>query len=139
MEPKRTAKEDSMAYLDHTIVPSHDKVASARFIAKIFGLEYEGPWERFAPVKFNDTLTMDFGEREEVHHNHYAFLVTDEEFDAIFQRVKDEGIPYGSGPRSVDDMQINYLYEGRGFYFHDANGHSWEVITQTYGPEPQFE
>ncbi|PZC46114.1 MAG: Glyoxalase/Bleomycin resistance protein/Dioxygenase superfamily protein [Chloroflexi bacterium] len=121
-----------MAYLDHTIVPSHDKEASAKFIAKIFGLEYKGPWGPFAPVKFNETLSMDFGERPEVHHNHYAFIVTDEEFDAIFQRIKDEGIPYGSGPRSVDDMQINHLYEGRGFYFPDANGHTWEVITHTY-------
>ena len=119
-------------HLDHTIVQSHDKEASARFIAKIFGLQYEGPWGPFAPVKFNETLSMDFDDRREVHHNHYAFLVSDDEFDAILGRVKDEGIPFGSAPFQLDDMEINHLHNGRGFYFADANGHSWEVITHTY-------
>ena len=118
--------------LDHTIVPAHDKEASARFIAKIFGLEYNGTWGPFAPVKFNDTLNMDFDDRREVHRNHYAFLTTDEEFDSILQRVKDEGVAFGSGPQSQDDGEINHLHTGRGFYFRDANGHSWEVITHTY-------
>ena len=119
-------------YLDHTIVPARDKVASAKFVAKIFGLEYEGPWGPFAPVRFNETLSMDFADREDIHHNHYAFIAPDEEFDNILQRVKEEGIPFGSGPRSLDDMEINHLHTGRGFYFADADGHSWEVITHTY-------
>lgn len=119
-------------YLDHTIVPAHDKEESARFIARIFGLEYNGMWGPFAPVKFNDTLSMDFDDRREVHRNHYAFLATDAEFDAILQRVRDESVAFGSGPQSQDDGEINHLHQGRGFYFRDANGHSWEVITHTY-------
>ena len=119
-------------YLDHTIVPAHDKEESARFIARVFGLQYNGMWGPFAPVKFNDTLSMDFDDRGEVHWNHYAFLASDEEFDAILQRVKDEGIAFGSGPRSQDDGEINHLHLGRGFYFKDPNGHTWEVITHTY-------
>lgn len=119
-------------YLDHTIVPAHDKEASARFIARLFGLEYKGPWGHFAPVKVNDTLSMDFDNREQFERHHYAFLASDEEFDAILQRVKDEGVAFGSGPGSQDDGEINHLHQGRGFYFRDANGHSWEVITHTY-------
>jgi catechol 2,3-dioxygenase-like lactoylglutathione lyase family enzyme len=118
--------------LDHTIVPAHDKVASAKFFADIFGLEYEGLWGHFAPVQVNETLTLDFDNRERFESHHYAFLVTDEEFDAIFQRIKDAGIPYGSGPGSQDNMQINHHHNGRGFYFRDPNGHSLEVITHTY-------
>lgn len=118
--------------LDHTIVPAHDKVASAEFFANIFGLTYEGLWGHFAPVQVNETLTMDFDNRESFESHHYAFLATDEEFDAIFQRVKDAGIAYGSGPGSQDDMQINQHHGGRGFYFRDPNGHSLEVITHTY-------
>jgi len=126
-------KEAFMAiHLDHTIVRVHDKEASAKFLAKIFGLPYAGPWGPFAPVKFNETLSMDFDDRGEVHHNHYAFLVSDEEFDEILQRVKDEGISFGSGPRQLDDMEINHEHTGRGFYFADEYDHSWEVITHTY-------
>ena len=39
---------------------------------------------------------------------------------------------YGSGPRSQDDMQINHLHTGRGFYYRDPDGHSFELITHTY-------
>ena len=118
--------------LDHTIVPTHDKEESARFIARIFGLECNGPWRAFAPVRINDTLSLDFDDRGAVHPHHYAFLATDEDFDTILQRVKDEGVAFGSGLGYQDDGEINHLYEGRGLYFRDANGHSWEVITHTY-------
>ena len=60
--------------LDHTIVPAYDKVKSAEFIARIFGLRYEGPWSHFAPVKVNDTLTLDFDDSDHPRSNHYAFL-----------------------------------------------------------------
>ena len=119
-------------FLDHTIVPAHDKEESARFFARIMGLEYKGPWGHFAPVKVNDTLSMDFDDRENFQSNHYAFLATDEEFDAILGRIKAENVKYGSRPFSQDDGEINHLHGGRGFYFKDANGHSWEVITHTY-------
>ena len=60
---------------------------------------------------------------------HYAFKVSDGEFDEIFQRVRDEGLGYGSGPFSPDDMTINHRGGGRGFYFKDPNGHLLEVLT----------
>ena len=119
-------------HLDHTIVPSHDKENAARFFARMFGLEYKGPWGHFAPVQVDEYLSLDFDNRENFQSQHYAFLVTDEEFDAILGRVQAEGIPYGSGPTSQDDMEINHRHMGRGFYFRDSDGHSWEVITHTY-------
>ena len=122
--------------LDHTIVPANDKEESARFIARIFGLEYKGPWGHFAPVKINDTLTLDFDNHEKFERHHYAFLASDDEFDAILKRVGEEGVSYGSGPNSQDDGKINHLHQGRGFYFRDANGHSWEIITHTYITDP---
>ena len=119
-------------YLDHTIVPAHDKEKSARFIAQIMGLEYGGLFGHFAPVKVNETLALDFDDREDFQANHYAFLVADEDFDAILGRVQEAGLKYGSGPGSQDDLQINHRHQGRGFYFRDDNGHSWEFITHTY-------
>lgn len=115
--------------LDHTIVPARDKVASAQFFARIFGLDYKGPHSHFAPVKVNDSLTLDFDDGENFERHHYAFKVAEAEFDAIFGRVRDEGIAYGSGPRARTDMQINHRNGGRGVYFEDPNGHILEILT----------
>jgi len=115
--------------LDHTIVPAHDNEASARFFADIFGLDYTGPVSHFAPVRLNDSLVLDFDTRAAFEPHHYAFKVSDPEFDGIFDRVKGKGLAYGSGPRSAEDMAINHRHGGRGFYFRDPNGHLLEVLT----------
>ena len=116
--------------LDHTIVPSHDKENSARWFAEIFGLSYDGPVGHFAPVKVNGTLTLDFDDREGFQPHHYAFHVSEEDFDAIFGRIKSNGITYGSGPRSLADMDINHRRGGRGVYFLDPDKHVLELLTQ---------
>jgi len=102
---------------------------SAKFFAHIFGLNYEGAMSHFAPVRLNDTLVMDFDTCSTFDSHHYAFKVSEPEFDAIFQRVKDAGLAYGNGPFSPEDMQINHRGGGRGFYFKDPNGHLLEVLT----------
>jgi catechol 2,3-dioxygenase-like lactoylglutathione lyase family enzyme len=117
--------------LNHTIVPAHDKETSAQFFAEIFGLKYEGPAGHFAPVKVNDTLTLDFDNSQGFEWHHYAFHVSDDEFDAIFSRLKGAGLKYGSTPWSRDDMQINNWRGGRGVYFSDPNGHILELLTRT--------
>ena len=117
--------------LNHTIVPAHDKAASATFFARIFGLTYEGPVGHFAPVRVNDTLTLDFDNRDRFESHHYAFHVSDAEFDRIFDCIKAEGILYGSGPRDLDDMQINTRRGGQGVYFRDLDGHILELLTRT--------
>ena len=116
--------------LNHTIVPSQDKVRAAEFFAKIFGLTYEGSHGHFAPVQVNDTLTLDYDDRDEFDSHHYAFHVSEEDFDNIFGRVKAEGITYGSGPFNSEDMDINYRRDGRGVYFKDPDGHLLELMTQ---------
>ena len=107
-----------------------DKEASAKFFANIFGLEYPGPMGHFAPVRVNDSLTLDFDNSGRFESHHYAFRVSDEEFDTIFERVKAEGIAYGSEPFTLDNMQINSRRGGRGFYFKDPNGHILELLTK---------
>ena len=121
--------------LDHTIVPAHDKEASARFLARILGLTYEGAVSHFAPLRVNETLTLDFDNDREFESHHYAFKVDESAFDGIFERVKQEGITYGSGPRSLEDMQINHRRGGRGVYFEDPDGHFLEAITRPYARE----
>ena len=116
--------------LDHTIVPANDKKASARFFARIFGLSYDGPTPPFAPVRVNDRLTLDFDTDEDFQRHHYAFKVSEAEFDAIFGRIQAEGIAYGGGPHRADDMTIYHRNGGRGVYFRDPNGHLLEILTK---------
>ena len=94
-------------HLDHTIVPAKDKEASARFFARIMGLTYDGAKGHFAPVRVGDGLTMDFDDRDAFESHHYAFHITEAEFDGIFARVKEEKLKYGSGPGSHENMEIN--------------------------------
>jgi catechol 2,3-dioxygenase-like lactoylglutathione lyase family enzyme len=117
--------------LNHTIVPAYDKEAAASFFAKVFGLTYEGLSGHFAPVRVNDSLTMDFDDTrtEKIDSHHYAFKVTDREFDDILSRLQVDCILYGSGPFSRTDMRLNNMSGGRSLYFTDINGHSLEILT----------
>jgi catechol 2,3-dioxygenase-like lactoylglutathione lyase family enzyme len=115
--------------LNHTIVPSHDKRTAAEFFARIFGLK-TSEMGHFAVVRINDTLTLDFDNRDNFESHHYAFHVSDEEFDAIFARIKEAGLPYASDPFHRNKGEINHRSGGRGFYFHDPDGHNLEVLTR---------
>jgi len=53
----------------------------------------------------------------------------DAEFDAILQRVKDAGLAFGSGPRSLEDGKLNGWNGGRGFYYKDHDGHVFELMS----------
>ena len=116
--------------LNHTIVWTRDKNAADRLFAKIFGLHFEGSGGHFAPVRVNDTLTLDFADAKgSIAGQHYAFHVSGTEFDAILQRVKDAGLTFGSGPRSLEDGKLNNWNGGRGFYYKDPAGHVIELMT----------
>ena len=114
--------------LNHTIVPVRDKTAAARFFADIFGLTCERVGY-FAPVRVNDQTTLLFDNTDAFQSHHYAFHVSDAEFDAIFDRVKAAGLAYGSAPESVDNGKLNDWGGGRGFYFRDPDGHLLELMT----------
>lgn len=82
--------------LNHTIVPAREKRAAAQFFARIFGLHPDPKDGHFAPVRINDTLTLLFDDQEQFESHHYAFHVSDAEFDAIFGRVREAKLAYGS-------------------------------------------
>ena len=113
--------------LNHTIV--RDKAAAARNFAQLFGLSFERAEGHFAPVRVNDTLTLLFDEDEGFESHHLAFHVSDAEFDAIFARIKEAGLAYGSAPWSLDDGKLNDWNGGRGVYFKNPDGHILELMT----------
>jgi catechol 2,3-dioxygenase-like lactoylglutathione lyase family enzyme len=121
--------------LDHTIVSAHDKRASADFLAKIMGLEVCAPYGPFLPVTTANGVSLDFMDtsRGEIVPQHYAFLVSEADFDAIFGRIRQFGIPYYAHPGHDEAGEINRRDGGRGFYFDDPDGHVLEVLTRRYG------
>ena len=122
--------------LNHTIVPARDKETSARFYERMFGFEYVGPMGHFTPVRIpSQSLTLDFDQDDSFTPRHYAFKVSEAEFDAIFAKVVEAKLPYGSGPFSAEDMQINHWNGGRGVYFRDPSGHLLELLTRDYTPD----
>jgi catechol 2,3-dioxygenase-like lactoylglutathione lyase family enzyme len=114
--------------LNHTIVPARDKVAAAKFFARIFGLK-PARAGHFAPVPVNKQLTLLFDDDTDFDSHHLAFHVSDREFDAVLDRVKKAKIVFGSAPWSLDDGKLNDWGGGRGFYFRDPNGHVLELMT----------
>ena len=123
--------------LNHTIIPAKDKWVSAKFLADILNLEAEPEGGHFVPVKTANGVTLDFDTREDFRPGHYAFLVSDAEFDAAFARIRAGGVKYYATPRRERPGEINHRYGGRGIYFDDPNGHLMELITQPYGPVPE--
>jgi catechol 2,3-dioxygenase-like lactoylglutathione lyase family enzyme len=126
--------------INHTIVPAKGKLEAAKFFAEIMGLEV-GEIGHFAPVHINDHFSMDFADADDVDlwkpmngkfaRQHYAFVVSEEEFDDIFGRIQAKGMKYGSDPGpKLYNMEINHRKGGRGVYWDDLNGHSMELMTR---------
>jgi len=120
--------------LNHTIVACRDQQRSAAFLTGILGLPAASRFGRFLVVSTDNGVSLDFAETEaEITAQHYAFLSSEEEFDAIFGRITERGIQYWADPRRTRAGEINRNDGGRGVYFLDPDGHLMEVITRPYG------
>ena len=120
--------------LNHTIVHARDKRASANFLAEIMGLPAPVPFGPFMGVNTGNEVTLDFLETdEEIQTQHYAFLVSESEFDQIFGRIRDRQLAYWADPYRRQRGEINTRDGGRGVYFQDPAGHLLEILTRPYG------
>ncbi len=121
------------------MVPARNKLASAKLLAGLLGVAWSetgiGP---FAPVYVNDGLTFDFDEwTEPFPLIHYAFRVSEPEFDAILGRIKAAKIPYRSAVRGPVDSKIDTAHGGRIVYWNEPDGHQWEMLTLSYARKPR--
>jgi catechol 2,3-dioxygenase-like lactoylglutathione lyase family enzyme len=119
--------------LNHTIVAAHDRRASAAFLAEILGLGPPATYGPFAVVELANDVSMDFVDDPEIHPRHYAFLVSEAEFDEIFGRIRERGLDFWADPFDQQPGKINTNDGGRGLYWYDPNGHKLEIITRPYG------
>lgn len=121
-------------HLDHLMVPSRDKVASAKLLAELLGVSWSeagiGP---FVAVYVNDGLTIDVDEwTDPLPMLHYCFRVGEDDFDSILERIKAAGIPYRSHVHGPVDCQIDTQHGGRIVYWNEPDGHQWEMLTVSY-------
>jgi catechol 2,3-dioxygenase-like lactoylglutathione lyase family enzyme len=123
-----------VAQLNHTIVAARDKHESATFLSEILGLPAPTAFGHFMVVPTGNDVSLDYADSDgEIHPQHYAFLITENEYDEIFARVQERGITYWPHPWRGNEGTINHNDGGRGFYFEDPSGHFLEVLTRPYG------
>ncbi|WP_405614345.1 VOC family protein [Streptomyces sp. NBC_00076] len=120
--------------LNHTVVYASDRHLSAEFIAAILGLKVGAPFGPFLPVDLGNGVTLDYYEKrdEPIQAQHYAFLVPDEQFDAMIARLETVGVTYYADPSHTEPSRINHLFGGRGAYFEDPDRHNMEIMTRPY-------
>jgi len=122
--------------LNHTIVWCRDQQKSADFLAEILGRPAPVRFGPFMVVSLDKGASLDFYQKDgKPALQHYAFLIGDADFDAVFARVTARGLDYWADPAKTKPQEINTHYGGRGFYFDDPDGHLLEVITTPYGSE----
>lgn len=122
--------------LNHTIVHARDAEASAAFLSEILGVSAPRRFGPFVIVDVDNGVSLDFmttGPEWDITIEHYAFLVTEPEFDAIFGRIQERSLDYWADPHGQEPGQINHNDDGRGVYWHDPDGHMLEILTIPYG------
>lgn len=117
--------------IDHVLLSAHDHEESARQFARIMGLTYAGPDRHFAPVRVNDTFSVVFMRAEAFTATHLGFYIGEAEFATILANLQALGLPYGNSPRDATNGRTDHPFGGQGLFFTDANGHLFEVMTQT--------
>jgi catechol 2,3-dioxygenase-like lactoylglutathione lyase family enzyme len=120
--------------LNHTIVKVRDKHASAQFLVDILGLEPPTTYGPFVVVQVANDVSLDYADDHGTPHaQHYAFLVSESEFDEIHGRIVDRGLDYWADPFKREPGVVNTNDGGRGLYWDDPDGHILEIITVPYG------
>ena len=120
---------------NHTLIHAHDKEKSAAFLTEILGLPPARAWGPFMAVELDNGVSLDFVDAGgmEFDTQHYAFLIGEPDFDAVFARIQGRGLSYWADPFKRKPGEINRHDGGRGVYFDDPDGHLLEVLSRPYG------
>jgi hypothetical protein len=120
--------------LNHTIVHVRDREAAATELAELLGLAAPSSYGPFAVLELDNAASLDFVEDSgDFPGQHYAFLVDEEEFDQIHQRIRDAGKQWWGDPHKNRPGEVNTNDGGRGLYWEGHDGHWLEIITRPYG------
>ncbi|HEV7789821.1 MAG TPA: VOC family protein [Pseudonocardia sp.] len=119
--------------LNHTIVASRDSRTAAASLADLLGLPAPSQFGPFQVVQVANGVSLDFMTSSEIHPQHYAFLLTEAEFDQVFGRIREHEMTYWADPGHHEEGEINTRDGGRGVYFDSPDGHILEILTRPYG------
>ncbi len=120
--------------LNHTIVWCRDQQKSAGYLTQVLGLPAPRRFMHFLVVDLANGVSLDYYQSEEhLALQHYAFLVSEDEFDAIYGRIRAQGLEVWADPGRTQPGTINHHFGGRGVYFQDPDGNLLEIITRPYG------
>jgi len=120
--------------LNHTIVHARDKHEASSFLVDVLGLAEPTPFGPFLIVQVDNDVSLDFiDDHGPIDPQHYAFLVSESEFDEIIGRIRERGLSYWADPGRERLGEHNTNDGGRGVYCEDPNGHFLEIITRPYG------
>lgn len=124
--------------LNHTIIHARDNRESAEFFSDLMGLEIASVWGPFIAVQLSNSVTLDFATipADKITPQHYAFLVSETEFEAAYEKIRARGIEHWADPQQKLPGEFNTNDGGRGVYFLDPSGHAMEIITVPYGGFP---
>lgn len=121
---------------NHTIVAARDRAEAATFLTELFGLPDPVEFGRFLVVTLDHGVNLDYAQADpddDIPSQHYAFLVSEDEFDTIYGKIKARGLEHWADPRATRPGEINHNDGGRGVYFRDPSGHALEILTRPYG------
>lgn len=121
-------------HLNHTILHASDQQRSAAHLTGLLGLPEATRFGPFLVVELANGVSLDvLADPGPIHPQHYAFLVTEDEFDDILARIQTRELPYWADPYHQRPNEINHNDGGRGVYWPDPDHHSLEIITRPYG------
>lgn len=103
-------------------------------MAEILGRPAPTHFGPFRVVELDNGVSRDFHDSDgEIASQHYAFLIGDDDFDAVLASVRAGNRTYWPDPGKSHPNETNRNDGGRGLYFEDPDGHLLEVITRPYG------
>lgn len=118
---------------NHMIVFARDKHESAAFLTHMLGLAEPTSWGPFVTAELEPGVLVQFADANfDIQPQHYAFLVTEEQFDGVYRRITGRGLEHWADPQMRRPGEVNTNHGGRGVYFRDPAGHNLEVLTQPY-------
>jgi catechol 2,3-dioxygenase-like lactoylglutathione lyase family enzyme len=118
--------------LDHLILTVNDAAASVAFYERVLGFASEGERGPFSVVRVSEGLTLQMAPWGTQGGEHLAFAMTRAQFDQVFARVREDGIPYGDSFHAVGNNlgpgdEDGARGPGKAVYFHDPSKHLIEI------------
>ncbi len=127
-----------MAAIDHIILNVNDVRDSVAFYVDVLGFTDAGRDGPFHVVRVSTDFVIQLAGHGTSGNEHLAFAMAPAEFELVFARLKELGIPYGDafnrvGANTGPGRESGARGDGPTVYFMDPNRHLLEIRTYVHG------